>query len=315
MATHLTLQSIPPHDFYLGLDVEAYFDHEHDPELIFEKGFTRPIPLKKRDVLATIYFNGDPESPEFNITMPVDLSNDERQQARSVLARILGTELDLRPFYDKVEDDPVFGEITTELYGLKRVSRATLFEDTVNRIVQMRLSHKPTARRMVFDLRKKYGTALLQKGKTIPAWPRPHQLANANPMTIHELGPTRKKSQYIVEFAQRLVSGELNLEELDTCDPANFYEKMTDIKGIGPVSAQHLMLFRNRTDAYLPSNKVGGREKSVRRWVCYHYGENPDTISESAFQDLIRHWRGYEAAAVEFLYVDWILREKKSQKD
>ncbi len=311
MSTHLEISSIAPHDFYLGLNVDAYFDHEHDPERIFEEGFTRPLPLQERDILVTIHFNGDPDHPVFNITTPADLSSEERQQAQNRLSRILGTEIDLRPFYEQVENDPVFNPITTELYGLKRISRANLFEDTINRIVQMRLSHKPTARRMVFDLRKKYGTALLHEGEAIPAWPRPAQLATADPMQIHELGPTRKKSEYIVEFARRLVSGELELDKLEKCDPADFYEKMTDVKGIGPVSAQHLMLFRNRTDAYLPSNKVSGREKSVRRWICYHYGENPDTISETDFQDLIRHWRGYEAAAVEFLYVDWIMRKKR----
>ncbi|MDX1637160.1 MAG: hypothetical protein R3281_04260 [Balneolaceae bacterium] len=38
-----TLPSTPPHDWFLCLDIEQYFDHEHDPETIFDEGFTRPM--------------------------------------------------------------------------------------------------------------------------------------------------------------------------------------------------------------------------------------------------------------------------------
>lgn len=61
-----TLKSTPPHDWFLCLDIDQYFDYEHDPELIFEEGFTRPIPLEDRDILVTTFFNGDLEHPEFH---------------------------------------------------------------------------------------------------------------------------------------------------------------------------------------------------------------------------------------------------------
>ncbi|MFO7845166.1 MAG: hypothetical protein R6V27_01295, partial [Balneolaceae bacterium] len=135
-----TLKSIPPHDWFICLDIDPYFDHEHEPETIFEEGFTRPIPLKDRDIIATIFFNGDPENPEFHIETPEDLTKEEINQANDTLARILGTNLDLRPLYEQSESDPVLGPKLTEYYGLKRMSRGTLLEDIIYRIVQMQLS-------------------------------------------------------------------------------------------------------------------------------------------------------------------------------
>ncbi|PWN05440.1 DNA-3-methyladenine glycosylase family protein [Rhodohalobacter mucosus] len=309
-----TLKSIPPHDWFICLDIDNYFDHEHNPETIFEEGFTRPIPLDDRDVMATIFFNGDPEKPEFHVESAEDLSKDEIKQANRALARIFGTNIDLRPFYDQAEKDPVLGPKLTEFYGLKRMSRATLMEDMVNRIIQMQLSHKPTARKMVWKVREAYGTHLVHEGKTVPAWPRPFQLAKADPAQIRKMGPTLRKGEYLVGLAQDMLSGEVDLEYLDReATPQEFYDRISTIRGIGPTSAQDLMLFRESTEAVFPSNKSKGEEKGLRKWIIMSYGGDPSDTSGKEFQKMISKWNGYEAAAIEFLFVNWVISYKKKK--
>jgi DNA-3-methyladenine glycosylase II len=51
------------------------------------------LPLSERDIVVTIYFNGDPEQPEFHIESHDDLKKSEIAEANRVLSRILGTEL------------------------------------------------------------------------------------------------------------------------------------------------------------------------------------------------------------------------------
>lgn len=311
------LESIPPHDWFLCLDIDQYFDHEHDPEKVFEDGFTRPIPVGDRDVLITSFFNGDPENPEFHFETPEALDKDEIEEANKSLSRIFGTNLDLRPFYDKAADDPVLGPKFTDYYGFKRMARANLFEDTINRIIEMRLSHKPTAKKMVYNVRKNYGSLVTTNGNSLPAWPRPHQLVKANPMSIRQLepGPTKRKGEFIIGFAEDLMSGEQDLHHLETCQPEVFYHTIQNVRGVGPTSAQQLMLFRNRTDAVFPSNKSKGKEKGHRRWIILNYGGDPDNTPEDEFQDMISNWKGYEAAGLEFLFVDWVLSEKEKRQN
>lgn len=310
-----TIKSIPPHDWFICLDIDPYFDHEHNPEEIFEKGFTRPIPLSERDIIVTIYFNGDPEQPEFHIESHENLTKGEIAEANCALARILGTELDLRPLYERAANDPVLSSKLNEFYGLKRMSRATLLEDVMNRIIQMRLSHKPTAKKMVFKVREAYGTHLIYQGQTLPAWPRPFQLAKADPAQIRKLGPTLKKGEYLTGIATDIMAGELNFEHLDqVVSPSDFYERIMKIRGIGPTSAQDLMLFRPRTDAIFPSNTQKGEEKGLRKWIIMSYGNDPSNTSEKEFQKLIKNWHGFEAAALEFLFVNWIVRQKKKKQ-
>ncbi|MCP9292126.1 DNA-3-methyladenine glycosylase family protein [Gracilimonas sediminicola] len=308
-----TLKSIPPHDWFLCLDIESYFDHEHEPEKIFEEGFTRPIPIGETDAIVTVFFNGDPESPEFHIETQESLSKEEIAEANKSLTKIFGTDMDLRPLYDQAENDPVLGDKLSNLYGLKRMTRANLFEDILYRIVQMQMNHKPTAKKMMYRIRETYGTALMLGKKSLPAWPRPHQLMKADPANIRKLGPTLRKGQYLVGLANDIVAGEVDMEHLSTCDPQTCYDELTSIKGIGPTSGQDLMMMRGRTDAVFPSNKKSGEEKGLRRWIIWSYGEDPHNTSEKRFQELIQNWKGFEASALEFLYANYILKEKEEQ--
>lgn len=309
------LPSVPPHDWYICLDIDSYFDHEHEPSEMFDTGFTRPLPLENRDILITVYFNGDPEAPEFHIESDEALSKQEVEEANRVLERILGTRLDLRPFYDRVSDDPVLQSKMDEFYGLKRMSRATLLEDITNRIIQMQLSHKPTAKKMVWNVREAYGTHLFHRGQLIPAWPRPFQLAKADPAQIRKLGPTLRKGEYLSGLAQDILAGNIDLENLDNnVSPKKFYNEISSIRGVGPTTAQDLMLFRNRTDAFFPSIQKKGEERGLRRWIIMSYGADPAATDEEAFQQIIRQWTGYEAVALEFLFADWIMASKKKKQ-
>ena len=165
----------------------------------------------------------------------------------------------------------------------------------------------------MFKLRENYGTALMHRNKSLPAWPRPHQLMKANPANIRKLGPTLRKGQYLVGLANDIVAGNVDMDFLMTCEPSVFYDEITDIKGIGPTSGQDLMMMRARTDAVFPSVKKSGEEKGLRRWITWSYGEDPHNTSEERFQELIQNWKGYEAAALEFLYANYVLKEKEEQ--
>ena len=309
-----SLTSTPPHDWYLCLDVSSYFDFEHEPEHMFQTGFIRPVPIGDRDTVLTIRFNGDPESPEFFISCKESLSQEEIECASQHLTKILGLEMDLRKLYDRAANDPVLGPKLSDYYGLKRMTRATLFEDIQNRIVEMQMNHKPTAKKMMYRIREQYGTLLDHDGGSLAAWPRPHELMKADPHNIRALGPTLRKGQYLTGLAQDIVAGTTDMHWLTTCDPVTAYNTLVKIKGIGPTAAQDLIMMRGRTDAVFPSNKKKNQEKGLRRWIIWSYGEDPDATTEDRFQELTQAWKGYESAALEFLYLNYIMTEKEQRQ-
>ena len=306
-----TVKSIPPHDWYLCLDVDSYFDHEHQPEAMFEEGFTRPIPLYDRDIVVSMFFNGDVDDPEFSIDCKESLTTEEIEVANKSISKILGTEMDIRPLYDQASDDAILGDKLSSLYGLKRMTRANLFEDIQNRIVEMQMNHKPTAKKMMYAIRETYGASLVYQGGTLASWPRPLQLLKADPANIRKLGPTLRKGQYLVELANKIVSGETDLDQLSDADPTKAYETLVGIKGIGPTAAQDIIMMRGRTNAVFPSNYQKGEEKGLRRWLIWSYGGDPNNCTENEFQEYIENWKGFESSALEFMYVNWVLSEKE----
>jgi 3-methyladenine DNA glycosylase/8-oxoguanine DNA glycosylase len=307
-----TITSIAPHDFFLCLDIDQYFDHEHDPMLIFEQGFTRPIPVGDRDCLMTIHFNGDVEHPVFTVSCAETITEEEQRKATLAIRRILGCDIDLKPLYEAASDDPVLAPKFQELYGFKRLSRANLFEDTVNRVIQTQISHKPTARKMVYGVREAYGTRLDGPGGPIASWPRPHQLVGGDPEGMKKYGLSLRKGEYVVGLAHEVVSGNLDLDELEVLPPQDFIDRMVQIRGIGPTTAQDLLFYRNRTDAIFPPRIDNeGNETGLRYWITLSYGKDPNKTSEKQFQALIKHWKGYEAVALEYLFANWVLSEKR----
>ncbi len=302
-----------PHDFYLTFDVVDYFDAEHDDfESIFETGLVRPLTLADRDVLSVIHFNGDPESPEFDVSFPgYELSEDELSEAEAQVRRIVGADLDLGALMEQAGDDPLLGPLMTEHYGFRRVARANLWEDAFDDIIRTRISHRPTAKRMAQDVRKAYGTHFEFNGKDYYAYPRPSAILGADPEQWRDdWGISRRKAQYVTGLAQEIVDGVTKLEDLEALDPDAFYERIQQVKGIGPSTAQELMLKRGRPDASFPSNEKKGQEKGLRRWIMYSYGLDPDSTSEKQFQSITKAWRGYEALAISFLYINYVMNEK-----
>jgi 3-methyladenine DNA glycosylase/8-oxoguanine DNA glycosylase len=307
------LPSTPPHDFFLCLDINEYFDHEHDPEQVFEEGFHRPVKAGDQFVVVTIFFNGDPDQPEFSVTTDADLSEEEIDDANQSIRRMLGIEIDLKPLYKQVENDPVLGSLTDEFYGFKRLSHASVFDDAVNRIIQTQISHKPTAKKMVYAVREAYGNMIPWQNGYLAAWPQPIDLIGADPVSMREHGLSKRKGEYIIGLANEFVSGNLSNEHLEKIPAENFYEELTNVRGLGPTTVQDLMFLRTRPDAVFPSNKSKGKEKGLRRWITLSYGEDPDTITEEHFQELITNWKGQEALAVEYLFLNYVMRMKERQ--
>lgn len=312
----MNIESKGPHDFFLTLDVEEYFAKEHDPEEIYEGGYAKTLSLAERDVLAVCRFNEDVEAPAFQVSFPEQdpLSIDETSEAETLLRRVLGADIDLSVLYAQAEDDPLIGPMIQDYYGFKRLAGANLYEDAFRDIIKSRISHKPTAKRMEQDVRRTYGTRFEWRGRDYYGFPRVETLASADPADWREFGISGRKAEYIIGLASAVADGTLSLQVLENMEPDTFYEQVQKIRGIGPSTAQTLMLSRNRTDAVFPSHIVKGEEKGMRRWICYSYGVSKD-ITDEAFDELIARWSGYEAAALELLYYRYVLAQLKKPKD
>lgn len=309
----MRLSSLAPHDFWLTLDCSDYFLREQEPEAMYERGFVRPLSLSTRDVLAVVRFNDHPDEPAFDVAFPDQdrLNTEELAEVSAGLARVLGLGLDLKPLMEQAADDPLLGPMFESFYGFKRISGANVYEDAFSDIIKSRISHKPTARKMNQAVRRAFGTRFEFGGLEYFAFPRPDRLMGVEPASFREFGISERKAEYIIGLASLIHGKELSLQGLEDMAPQVFYDTIQSVRGIGPSTAQTLMLGRNRPDAVFPSQLVKGEEKGLRRWIIYSYGLPVEDVDEDGFQALIAGWKGYEALAIELLYYRWILNQLK----
>lgn len=310
----MRLTSQPPHDFYLALDVEDYWEAEHDPEEIITYGFVRPLSLSTRDVVAVVRWNEEIDEPWFDVAFPQHtLTASEANEARQQLQRVLGVELPIAPLMAQAADDVLLGPLLTKHYGFKRLARATLWEECVDDFVRSRIRHRPTARRMSQDVRRTWGSTFVVNDVTYYGYPRPETVRAVDPDAFREFGIARRKGEYIVGLAQAICDGAIDLGAIEAMAPDEFFEQIQQVRGIGPATAQGLMHFRARPDCTFPSlrDKKTGEERGMRRWFMRAYGLDPATASDADFAYATAAWAGYEAMALRFIYIDHMLNERK----
>ena len=303
----ITLPSLAPHDFWLTLDVLDYFEAEYDPEIIDAQGFVKPLTLSTRDVLTISEFNGDVQAPAFTVSFPdQDLTLAELEEVRAQLSRVFGAGIDTQAYLDKIKGDEVLEPLAMEHYGFKRLARASFYEDTIRRVVHSRISHGPTKKRMLKDVRAGWGSAWQWEGVDYWAYPRPEVLAQVDPKDLRELGISTRKGEYITGLARLITDGELSLQELEQCSPQRFLELASGVRGIGPSIAQLLLLQRDRPDAIFPPREVKGQEKGMRKWIFPKFGLDPDTATAEQAAGVLARMEGFEALASSYFYYDWV---------
>ncbi|MFL5870016.1 MAG: DNA-3-methyladenine glycosylase family protein [Solirubrobacterales bacterium] len=138
-----------------------------------------------------------------------------------------------------------------------------------------------------------YGRVLELFGGTTPP---PAELLEIAPERLREAGLSGRKVEYVRDLASHVLSGELELDRLETLSDEDVIAEITAIRGFGLWSAQmFLMFFLDRPDV-LPTGDLGIRN-AVK--VGYELDEVP-TPAELA--RIAEPWRPYRTLACLYLW-------------
>jgi AraC family transcriptional regulator of adaptative response / DNA-3-methyladenine glycosylase II len=159
-------------------------------------------------------------------------------QARDYLRRLLGLHADPEPFERHVSASPRLAPLVAGRLGLRIPQTPDLFDGLTWVIVgqQINLAFAYVLRRR---LAERVGVPA-SSGLLAP--PSAEAVAN---LTIEELGRmqfSRRKAEYLIGAAQKIVAGELDLARLATVSPEEAEAGLVAVRGIGRWSAQYLMM-------------------------------------------------------------------------
>jgi len=159
----------------------------------------------------------------------------------ALVARMLGTDCDLRPYYRAVKAIPWLDALATRMRGIKPPRYPTLWEAIVNAVVFQQLSiHAASAilRRIV----ERLGTRVEHQGRTLYGFFDPAAFLGADPEALRALGLSTNKSAALRAHAEVLIEGGLPEGELERLSTDQVLGRLMTLRGVGPWTAAVIAL-------------------------------------------------------------------------
>ncbi len=190
---------------------------------------------------------------------------DAQLRITASLESLLGTQLDLRPFYRFAAHDKKLRLLAETFRGAKPSRFATVFEALINGITCQQLSLS-LGIQMLNRLGEAFGLSTSWNGLRQCAFPRAQDLAGLKVEDIRSLGLNRQKARAIIELSTAIVEGRLNLEGLEDQPDDEVVRLLCGLRGVGRWTAEYTLLRGLGRLHVFPGDDVGTRNL-LQRWV------------------------------------------------
>ena len=240
--TIIFLSPMPPFDFNLTAAYATYFQGQYAADHFHDGIYRRLLNLRDRLYLINVRSVGSVDTPSLEVALKGRaLSEHSVFEVRNQVARLLGIDQELKPFYKMALKDTALGPLVQSLRGLHIPQALSLWEVLVLAIIGQQVNSH-LARIMRNLLVQTFGLALEESGVTYNIFPRPETLVEAGVDGLRSLKLGKKKAQYIFRIAATLASQERDLENLRSLPDDEVISKLTEIRGVGPWTANWLLI-------------------------------------------------------------------------
>lgn len=234
------LKPSPPFDFSKSLEFLEDFMPTRTEQAVARDSLTKAVETKGNTIVFKVTNEGTVESPALSFTAYSQSEFDEgmRNVVADRISFYLSLQDDLKGFYKIAQQDKPFKPVVKKLYGHKQVKFLTPFENACWAILgqraPMRLAHA-----MKEKIVQKLGGHLNVEGVDYFAFPE----ANRFPVEqekICEIIRNERKAEYLAVAAKAF--RQVDEQWLRNAPFDDVYSWLTAIKGIGPWSANFIMI-------------------------------------------------------------------------
>ena len=113
---------------------------------------------------------------------------------------------------------------------------------------------------------------------------------------LRAAGLSGQKASYIRDLAERTLSGEVDFAKLPALDDAGVVKHLTQVKGVGPWTAQMILIFALKRPDVLPTADYG-----IRAAMKVAYGLE-DLPKPEEMEALAESWRPYRSVGCWYLW-------------
>lgn len=217
--------------------------------------------------------------------------------ARIALDRLLGFTVDVSGFAAPAAQDPLLGPLAERMRGLRPPRFPTVFEALVNGVACQQLS-LAVGIHLLNRLTADRGLPTVADPDGPRSFPGPEQLASGRPGELKRHGFSSAKARTIVETAQAIVSGALDLEALERLDDQESIERLTRLRGVGRWTAEYVLLRGLGRLHVFPGDDVGAHNK-LKRFLGIEGPLDYDGVAH-----LVARWQPYAGMVYFHLLLD-----------
>ena len=261
----LSLRPLPP----FRLDLTVWALRRRSRNLIDRwdgTTYRRVIMLGRRPTELATRQIGSPMAPRLVVTAtPFPRTLLERRQMRSIVARLLGLQIDLTEWYKLAETDARLRPLADKFRGMKPPRFPTTFEAVVNAFACQQLSLE-------------VGLELLNRLASISsprigmprdaryAFPAAPDVAKLRPEECKAIGFSGQKVRALLDLARAITRRDVDLELLQQEDDAVVRQSLLNLHGVGRWTAEYVLLRGLGRLHVFPGDDVGA-QKRMAKWL------------------------------------------------
>jgi DNA-3-methyladenine glycosylase II len=258
----------------------------------------RRVLLLPAGPVAAVTQAAPPEKPQLQIAVAGQpLRAAVRVAVTAALERLLGLRIDLTGFYQFAAHHRQLGQLAQRFRGMRPPRFATVFEGVINAIAcqQMTLT---LGIRLLNRLTVAYGAAFGEGDEAVHAFPRPEDLVRLSPEALRQFGFSRQKGRAMIELAQSVAEGRLDLERLATLPDDEVIDHLCELRGVGRWTAEYTLLRGLGRTHVFPGDDVGARN-NLRRWLRLR-----KILDYEGVRRVLARWDGYAGLVYFHLLLD-----------
>ena len=259
--------------------------------------YRRVLPLPTGPVEVAIT-QPAPETPRLLVAVAGQpVSATVRAVVTTALERLLGLRIDLAKFYQFAAHDRRLGPLAQHFQGMKPPRFATVFEGVINAMACQQLT-LTLGIHLLNRLALAYGAAFGEGDETVHAFPRPEDLARRSPADLREFGFSRQKGRAMIELAQSIDEGHLDLEDLASLPDDEAVTRLSELHGVGRWTAEYVLLRGLGRTHIFPGDDVGARN-NLQRWLRL-----VKPLDYEGVREVLSGWDGYGGLVYFHLLLD-----------
>jgi DNA-3-methyladenine glycosylase II len=220
-----------------------------------------------------------------------------RADVTAALERLLSLRIDLTNFYQFAARQRRLGPLAQRFHGMKPSRFATVFEGAINAIACQQLT-LTVGVHLLNRLAAACGATFGEGDETVHAFPRPEDLARLSVATLRQFGFSRHKGQAMIELAQLVTEGHIDLEGLTTLPDDEAVERLREIRGVGRWTAEYVLLRGLGRTHVFPGDDVGARN-NLQRWLRLSKSLDYEGVHRA-----LARWEGYAGLVYFHLLLD-----------